>query len=216
MLEQPDALLREGLVPGSEPDERPGVARTQRTAAIAAGHQPPLDARAVDAQRPRPTTLVVGFGGHQIARAQQVVHACPIATQQPGRLGHTERRILVDEHPVAAIVDTVRGGVCRPQTLTSASSRPCTSRLPRAPPQASSWLTLELVRCCFRVGVRPGCDALTSVTEPHNPPHARRPRFQFRSIDKPHGTAEHHLRIDTTSNNLTGAPHRSENALLRS
>ena len=84
VLEQPDALVRERLVAAGQANQRPGVAWTERSTAVATGHQPALEAGAVDAQRSR-RAVVVRFGGDQVARAQQGIDARAIATEQTRR-----------------------------------------------------------------------------------------------------------------------------------
>jgi hypothetical protein len=65
------------------------VARAQRDAAATAGGQPALEAGAIDLQRTR--GIIGGRHGHQVARADQRIDTGPVATEEPGRLGHRHR-----------------------------------------------------------------------------------------------------------------------------
>jgi hypothetical protein len=91
LFQQPQAALRKGLVA----DERPGVARRERTALAAASHQPALHARAHDPQRTWYVFVAVRRRGDQVARTQQRVHARAVATEQSSSLSHAERQVRV-------------------------------------------------------------------------------------------------------------------------
>jgi hypothetical protein len=111
--------VRKELIAAGQANERPGVARTERSTAVTAGHQPALEARAFDAQRSHRASVVWG-GCAQVARTQQRVHSRPIATEQPRRFGHTHGLLVFAFNACCVVSGSAVDGRVLSEALASA------------------------------------------------------------------------------------------------
>jgi hypothetical protein len=105
-FEQAQAALRERLVAAGQPDQRPGVARTERGPARAAGRQPALDACAQD---PHGSSRSSVSAAATRSPERSFIHARAIAPEQPRGVSDADRRIVIGEGQT----DTVEGRFLR-------------------------------------------------------------------------------------------------------